>query len=180
MVKTKKYKSRKHNSNQKMKIQYGCSANLGQNGGSSFLREFSNKILPPVPPALVGPNWSPTSIGSNHYAKNNYNSQVDYNPGQERNQINLSVNPWGKMWGGKKTRRGTRRRTRGTRRGTRRKTRRQNGGSIIDKIMPSELLNIGRTASWNAGNVYNGYNGYKPSVSPMPWTQPALLQSAYK
>ena len=153
MAKTKKYKSRKHKSRkQKMKIQYGCSTHsLGQKGGSSFLREFSNKILPPVPPALNGPDWSPTSIGSNHYAKNNYNSQVDYNPGQERNQINLSVNPWGKMWGGKK--KGRIRKTKKTRR-----TRRQNGGSIIDKIMPSELLNIGRIASWNAGNVYNGYN----------------------
>ena len=42
------------------------------------------------------------NLYSNHYALNKYDNQVDRNPIQERSQINLSVNPWGKMWGGKK------------------------------------------------------------------------------
>jgi hypothetical protein len=42
--------------------------------------------------------------------------------------------------------------------------------------MPSDLLNVGRYASWNAGNIYNGYNGYNPTVNPMPSQQSALLK----
>jgi hypothetical protein len=121
-----------------------------------------------VPPALVGPDWSSTNMGSNHYALNKYNAQVDYNPIQERSQINLSVNPWGKMWGGKKRKVGKCRRS--MRKG------KQKGGSIINKLMPSDLLNVSRYASSNAGNIYNGYNGYAPSVSPLPWNQPNLLK----
>ena len=159
--------SRKHKKSYKMRIQHGCASN--QKGGSSFLAEFSNKILPPVPPALVGPAWSPTSIGnSNYYEKNNYNSQVDYNPGQERNQINLSVNPWGKMWkGGQKSKniKNKKRRTL------------QKGGTFIDKIMPSDILNIGRAASWNAGSTYNSYYGIKPPMNPSPLVQPSLLKT---
>ncbi len=153
-----------------MRIQYGCSKRkrpLAQKGGSSFLQEFSNVKLPPVPPALVGPAWSPTNIGSNHYALNKYNAQIDYNPTQERSQINLSINPWGKMWGGKRKKGG-----KSMRKGN------QKGGAWIDKIMPSDLLNVGRYASYNAGNIYNGYYGYAPTVNPMPWQQPALLKSA--
>lgn len=174
MVATRKHKrrqmSKKHKKSYKMRIQYGCSKRkrpLAQKGGSSFLQEFSNVKLPPVPPALIGPDWSPTNMGSNHYALNKYNAQVDYNPVQERSQINLSVNPWGKMWGGKK------------RKGSKsRRSMKQKGGSIINKLMPSDLLNVGRYASWNAGNIYNGYNGYNPTVNPMPWQQPALLKTA--
>jgi len=175
MVATRKHKrrqmSKKHKKSYKMKIQYGCSKkkrSLAQKGGSSFLKEFSSIKLPPVPPALVGPNWSSTNMGSNHYALNKYDNQVDRNPIQERSQINLSVNPWGKMWGGKKIRGGKSRRS--MRKGT------QKGGAWIDKMMPSDLLNVGRYASSNAGNIYNGYNGYAPSVSPLPWNQPNLLK----
>lgn len=151
----------------RMKVQHGCASN--QHGGSNFLAEFSNKVLPPVPPALVGPAWSPTSIGdSNHYAKNNYNSQVDYNPGQEGNQINLSVNPWGKMWGGGRKSKNIRNKKRRTL---------QNGGTFIDKIMPSDILNIGRSASWNTGSIYNSYYGVKPPMNPSVLVQPALLKT---
>lgn len=170
MATTKKHKRRQMSKKHKMRIQYGCSKRkrpLAQKGGSSFLQEFSNVKLPPVPPALVGPSWSPTSIGSNHYALNKYDNQVDRNPIQERSQINLSVNPWGKMWGGKRKKRGKGRRSM-----------KQKGGSIVNKIMPADLLNIGRYASYNAGNIYNGYYGYNPTVNPMPWQQPALLKSA--
>jgi hypothetical protein len=174
MVATRKHKrrqmSKKHKKSYKMRIQYGCSKRkrpLAQKGGSSFLQEFSNVKLPPVPPALVGPAWSPTNIGSNHYALNKYDNQVDRNPIQERSQINLSVNPWGKMWGGRRRKGGKGRRSL-----------KQKGGSIINKLMPSDLLNVGRYASWNAGNIYNGYNGYNPTVNPMPWQQPALLKTA--
>ena len=177
MVATRKHKrrqmSKKHKKSYKMRIQYGCSKRkrpLAQKGGSSFLQEFSNVKLPPVPPALIGPAWSPTNMGSNHYALNKYNAQVDYNPVQERSQINLSVNPWGKMWGGKKRKGGKGSKSR--------RSMKQKGGSIINKLMPSDLLNVGRYASWNAGNIYNGYNGYNPTVNPMPWQQPALLKTA--
>ena len=109
MVATRKNKkskmNRKYKKSYKMRIQYGCSKknrSLAQKGGSNFLKEFSSQVLPPVPPALVGPAWSPTNMGSNHYALIKYDNQVDRNPIQERSQINLSVNPWGKMWGGKK------------------------------------------------------------------------------
>jgi hypothetical protein len=175
MVATRKNKkskmNRKYKKSYKMRIQYGCSKknrSLAQKGGSSFLKEFSSQVLPPVPPALVGPAWSPTNMGSNHYALNKYDNQVDRNPIQERSQINLSVNPWGKMWGGKKRKGGKGRRS--MRKG------KQKGGSIINKLMPSDLLNVGRYASSNAGNIYNGYNGYAPSVSPLPWNQPNLLK----
>ena len=170
MATTKKHKRRQMSKKRKMRIQYGCSKrkrSLAQKGGSSFLQEFSNVKLPPVPPALVGPSWTPTSIGSNHYALNKYDNQVDRNSIQERSQINLSVNPWGKMWGGKRKKR---------RKG--RRSLKQKGGAWIDKIMPADLLNIGRYASYNAGNIYNGYYGYNPTVNPMPWQQPALLKSA--
>jgi len=169
MATTKKHKRRQMSKKRKMRIQYGCSKRkrpLAQKGGSSFLQEFSNVKLPPVPPALVGPAWSPTNMGSNHYALNKYDNQVDRNPIQERSQINLSVNPWGKMWGGKKRKVGKCRRSM-----------KQKGGAWIDKIMPSDLLNVGRYASYNAGNIYNGYYGYNPTVNPMPWQQPALLKS---
>ena len=171
MVATRKYKKRQISKKHKNRIQYGCSKRkrpLAQKGGSSFLKEFSNIKLPPVPPALIGPNWSPTSIGSNHYALNKYDNQVDRNPIQERSQINLSINPWGKMWGGK--RRKGRKGKKSIRKG------KQKGGSIINKLMPSDLLNVSRYASSNAGNIYNGYNGYAPSVSPLPWNQPNLLK----
>ena len=170
MVATRKNKKSKMSKKYKMRIQYGCSKRkrpLAQKGGSSFLQEFSNVKLPPVPPALVGPDWSSTNMGSNHYALNKYDNQVDRNPIQERSQINLSVNPWGKMWGGKRKKRGKGRRSL-----------KQKGGAWIDKIMPSDLLNVGRYASYNAGNIYNGYYGYNPTVNPMPWQQPALLKSA--
>ena len=174
MATTRKYKKSKmsrKNKKSKSKIQYGCSNTtkryLAQKGGSSFLPEFSNKVLPPVPPPLVGLPWTPTSIGnSNYYAKNGYNAQVDYNPSQERNQIKLSVNPWGKMWGGKRKHR----------KHNKSKTKRYKGGTIFNKIMPSDILNIGRTTSWNVGNLYNGYNGYQQTVSPLPWVQPSLLK----
>jgi hypothetical protein len=173
MVATRKHKRRQMSKKYKMRIQYGCSKRkrpLAQKGGSSFLQEFSNVKLPPVPPALIGPAWSPTNMGSNHYALNKYNAQVDYNPVQERSQINLSVNPWGKMWGGKRRKRGKGRKSR--------RSLKQKGGNIINKIVPADLLNVGRYASWNAGNIYNGYNGYNPTVNPMPWQQPALLKTA--
>ena len=90
MATTKKHKRRQMSKKRKMRIQYGCSKRkrpLAQKGGSSFLQEFSNVKLPPVPPALVGPAWSPTNMGSNHYALNKYDNQVDRNPIQERSQI---------------------------------------------------------------------------------------------
>ena len=178
MVVTRKYKrnkmSRKNKKNSKMRIQYGCSKrkrSLAQKGGSSFLQEFSNVKLPPVPPALIGPAWSPTNTGSNHYALNKYDNQVDRNPIQERSQINVSVNPWGKMWGGKRRKGKSKSRSRRSmRKGM------QKGGAWIDKMMPTDLLNVGRYASSNAGNIYNGYNGYAPTVSPLPWNQPNLLK----
>ena len=173
MVVTRKHKRRQISKKNKIRIQYGCSKrkrHLAQKGGSSFLQEFSNKVLPPVPPALVGPNWSSTNMGSNHYALNKYDNQVDRNPIQERSQINLSVNPWGKMWGGKKKKGRRSMRKRSMRKGM------QKGGNIVNKIVPTDLLNIGRYASNNAGNIYNGYYGYKPVVSPMPWQQPSLLK----
>ena len=183
MVATRKNKrrqvSKKHKKSYKMRIQYGCSkrnSSLAQKGGSSFVQEFSNVKLPPVPPALIGPAWSPTNMGSNHYALNKYNAQVDYNPVQERSQINLSVNPWGKMWGGKKRKGGKGRRS--MRKGIGRISLKQKGGNIVNKIVPSDILNVGRYASTNAGNIYNGYYGYKPVASPMPWNQPALLKPA--
>ena len=183
MVVTRKYKrnkmSRKNKKNSKMRIQYGCSKrkrSLAQKGGSSFLQEFSNVKLPPVPPALIGPAWSPTNTGSNHYALNKYDNQVDRNPIQERSQINLSVNPWGKMWGGKKRKGGKRKGS--MRKGIGRISLKQKGGNIVNKIVPSDILNVGRYASTNAGNIYNGYYGYKPVASPMPWNQPALLKPA--
>ena len=166
---TKKYK-RKRNKNHKIKNQYGCFSkkkSLALKGGNSFLSEFSNKVLPPVPPALNGPVWTVNSNGdSNHYAKNNLHSQIDYNPSQERNQINLSVNPWGKMWGkgGKKSRK------------NKRYSSQKGGDSFIDKIIPSDLLNVSRYTSWKVGELYNSYNGNHPSVSPLPWVQPALLK----
>ena len=177
MVATRKNKrrqvSKKHKKSYKMRIQYGCSkrnSSLAQKGGSSFLQEFSNVKLPPVPPALVGPTWSPTSIGSNHYALNKYDNQIDRNPIQERSQINLSINPWGKMWGGRKRKGGKGSKSR--------RSMKQKGGNIVNKIVPSDILNVGRYASTNAGNIYNGYYGYKPVASPMPWNQPALLKPA--
>ena len=172
MAATRKHKRKQMSKKHKNRIQYGCSKRkrpLAQKGGSSFLQEFSNVKLPPVPPALIGPAWSSTNMGSNHYALNKYDNQVDRNPIQERSQINLSVNPWGKMWGGKK--RILRKGKRSMRKG------KQKGGAWIDKIMPSDLLNVGRYASYNAGNIYNGYYGYNPTVNPMPWQQPALLKS---
>jgi len=178
MVVTRKYKrnkmSRKNKKNSKIRIQYGCSKrkrSLAQKGGSSFLQEFSNVKLPPVPPALIGPAWSPTNTGSNHYALNKYDNQVDRNPIQERSQINVSVNPWGKMWGGKRRQGGKGRKGRN---GIKSMT--QKGGAWIDKIMPSDLLNVSRYASSNAGNIYNGYYGYPTTVSPLPWNQPNLLK----
>ena len=171
MATTRKHKRKQMSKKHKMRIQYGCSKRkrfLAQKGGSSFLQEFSNVKLPPVPPALIGPDWTPTNMGSNHYGFNKYNTQIDYNPIQERSQINLSVNPWGKMWGGKK------KKGRKSKRSMRTNKSLQKGGSIINKLMPSDLLNVGRYASWNAGNIYNGYNGYKPTVNPMPWQQPGL------
>ena len=175
MATTRKHKRKQMSKKHKMRIQYGCSKRkrfLAQKGGSSFLQEFSNVKLPPVPPALIGPDWTPTNMGSNHYGFNKYNTQIDYNTIQERSQINLSVNPWGKMWGGKK------KKGRKSKRSMRTNKSLQKGGSIINKLMPSDLLNVGRYASWNAGNIYNGYNGYKPTVNPMPWQQPALLKPA--
>jgi hypothetical protein len=74
------------------------------------------------------------------------------------------------MWGGKKRKGGKGSKSR--------RSMKQKGGSIINKLMPSDLLNVGRYASWNAGNIYNGYNGYNPTVNPMPWQQPALLKTA--
>ena len=179
MVVTRKHKRRHISKKNKIRIQYGCSKrkrHLAQKGGSSFLQEFSNKVLPPVPPALVGPNWSSTNMGSNHYALNKYDNQVDRNPIQERSQINLSVNPWGKMWGGKKRKGGKRKGS--MRKGIGRISLKQKGGNIVNKIVPSDILNVGRYASTNAGNIYNGYYGYKPVASPMPWNQPALLKPA--
>ena len=178
MVVTRKHKRRQISKKNKIRIQYGCSKrkrHLAQKGGSSFLQEFSNKVLPPVPPALVGPNWSSTNMGSNHYALNKYDNQVDRNPIQERNQINLSVNPWGKMWGGKRRKGKSKSRSRSRSRRSMRKGM-QKGGAWIDKMMPTDLLNVGRYASSNAGNIYNGYNGYAPTVSPLPWNQPNLLK----
>ena len=175
MATTRKYKNRKY----KMKIQHGCSSKkyLAQNGGSNFLPEFSNKVLAPVPPALVGPTWSPTSIGSNHYALNKYDHQVKYNFEKEGNQINLSVNPWGKMWGGnRKNKNKKNNKSLKNNKNQKNKTL-QKGGSFIDKIIPSDLLNIGRYASWNAGSLYNGYYGYNPPVNQLPWSQPLLLKT---
>ena len=164
-------------------IQHGCAstrnkkslARRRQHGGSHFLHEFSNKVLPPVPNALIGPGWSSTNIGSNHYPKNNYNAQVDYNPKQEGNQIHLYGKNWGKMWGGKRKQNKKRNQTKklGNNQGTK-----QKGGNILNQLIPSDLLNVGRYASWNASNIYNGYTGYSPLVSPMPWNQPALLKTA--
>ena len=179
MAATRKHKRKQMSKKHKNRIQYGCSKRkrpLAQKGGFSFLQEFSNVKLPPVPPALIGPAWSSTNMGSNHYALNKYDNQVDRNPIQERSQINLSVNPWGKMWGGKKRKGGKGRRS--MRKGIGRISLKQKGGNIVNKIVPSDILNVGRYASTNAGNIYNGYYGYKPVASPMPWNQPALLKPA--
>jgi hypothetical protein len=179
MATTRKHKRNKMSRKYKNKIQYGCSKrnkhrHLAQKGGSSFLKEFSNVKLPPVPPALIGPDWSPTNTGSNHYALNKYDNQVDRNSIQERSQINLSVNPWGKMWGGKRRKGGKGRK--GLIGRNRIKSMKQKGGAWIDKMMPSDLLNVGRYASSNAGNIYNGYYGYNQTISPLPWNQPNLLK----
>ena len=176
-------KSRRNRSNQKVIFQHGCAStrkynslaknrrqrqNRRQLGGSHFLHEFSNKVLPPVPNALVGPSWSPTSIGSNHYAKNNYNAQLDYNPKQEGNQIQLSGKTWGKMWGGKRKQKINQ---------TKKLGNKLKGGNMLNQLIPSDLINVGRYASWNANNLYNGYNGYASTVNPLPWNQPALLKT---
>ena len=56
------------------------------------------------------------------------------------------------MWGGKRRKGKSKSRSRRSmRKGM------QKGGAWIDKMMPSDLLNVGRYASSNAGNIYNGY-----------------------
>ena len=126
---------------QRQFLQRGCASaskkykkhkQLRLRGGSHFSHEFSNKVLPPVPNALNGPAWSPTNMGSNHYGKNNYNAQVDYNPKQEGNQIHLFGKNWGKMWGGKRKQK------------TRKLGTKQKGGNILNQLIPSDLLNVGR------------------------------------
>ena len=54
---------------------------------------------------------------------------------------------------------------RGNKRYRNKRTRKMGGMSLI----PQDLINLGRSAIFNAGSAYNTLNGYKTPVNPLPY-----------
>jgi hypothetical protein len=171
-------KSRSRNRTIKNKIwkQVGCSsAGLGQKAG-----QYGGFKLPSLPDALIGKPWTVNHEG-NYYKLNNYKHDFVNRPILEGSQIRV-----GGLKGGSKIRkRNSRVRKSKKNRSRINRSRinrsrlkiKQTGGNSFYKLMPSDLLNVGRYATNNVGNFYNGTAGYSQAVSEMPWDQPFLKSS---
>jgi hypothetical protein len=45
---------------------------------------------------------------------------------------------------------------------------RQRGGDVT-RLMPQDLVNLGRQVQFGVGSTYNALNGYPAPVNPQPW-----------
>ena len=118
---------------------------LAQNGGSFY------KPASPIPGPFVGQAWSPSIAnwpgvngvgGDSNYLANNL-----YNAGDPQTMMQL---------GGKRkcNRKSKNRRRKGLR-----------GGGLL----PQDLVNLGRDASFNFKSAYNALNGYAAPTNPLPY-----------
>ena len=131
-------------------------------------------------PALIGDPWTsdinswPGVSGgtgnSNHYPMNTYKHDFNSNIGQER--AGAIYNGTG---GGRRRRRS---RKRGMKGGaacnssldlaSTASSINSGVGSVVNAFYPQDLVNVGRSAMFSAGSVYNALGGYAPPVNPNP------------
>jgi hypothetical protein len=126
----------------------GCSKKMsrrrsrGQKGGCGGC---SSQMGGSVPLGNIGAPWTPNNLPASTLigGNNNYYPLNTYK----------SFDPTGYL-----------RLTKGGGKGKHKKMR---GGGLI----PQDLLNLGRSASYNVGSIYNALGGYHAPVNPLPYAQ---------
>ena len=136
----------------------GCGGTCGlqQSGGNFY------KPAAPMPGPFVGSSWNTkvnewpgmNGIGSDRNYLNSYSNTISKDPQLQMllSDADAGYKTLSSMVGGKKNKRKS-----------------QRGG-----LIPQDLVNLGRTFSFNAQSAYNSLNGYNQPVNPMPYKDQLL------
>jgi hypothetical protein len=141
---------------------------IGQNGGScgacgqTQVMSGGNFFKPPgpMPGPKVGSAWEPNKLPGENGIGGDRNFLSPYNTNNNP-QLKMTMNNAGyktlnSMVGGKHRRKKNRSRSR--------KQKLSGGG-----FFPEDLVNLGRSISYNYQSAYNAIKGYEPPVNPLPY-----------
>jgi hypothetical protein len=129
--------------------------------GFNFLNPLQGQLGGKYPNGLTGETWNantsswpgvkPVDSNGNHYALNTYKNDVS------RQMVDLGAAPPFNIGGRRKRR-------------SKKNSRSKKGGMIFgENSLLQDVVNVGRQIKTGFGGVYDGLNGYKGPVSPLPW-----------